>query len=365
LALSRIAIGATLALLMPSPPPQLPVLEAPPEVMELVAGYRHLVERYRRGDAGAVDAVIALPQSQLDSIIKLIFGVPDMPWARQDELRAWAMLHTDAAVRVVLLNDGAGETLARHLNLARRMLHASGPRDDPFFPRWYYAVSRALRHHHRLNAAEDLLERGRSDVPGNPTILYESATVAETLARGYSLAVRETVSGIPSIEPDPAGNLRRRARLLNDAGKWLREAVERDPAMLLARLHLGRVETLLSREQEGLVHLERVFTDVADPGDAYLAALFSGAARERLRQPGAAAEWYRRAIARFPVGQAAYVALSEVLQRSGKTGEARAMLHGLLDGKAELTGEPWWWYLADPPGVAEARLAGLRREVRR
>jgi tetratricopeptide (TPR) repeat protein len=339
---------------------QLPLIEVPPEVLELVVRYRQLIEKYRHGDPDSVDAVIALPPDHLESILRVIFAIPDQPWAQQGELRAASMLHTDAALRNVEHGDRR-----RHLNVAGRMLHASGVRDDPFVPRWYYAVSRALRERVAFSVAQDLLERGRAQVPGNPTILYESANVAETLSRGYSLGVTERVSGIRSIDPDTGHNLQRRARLLNDAARWLREALERDESMLIARLHLGRVETLRSREKDGLVHLERVFSATTDEATGYLAALFTAAAHERMGRLDAAQASYRQAIARFPAGQAAYVALSELLQRAGQVDESRAMLNTLLAGRTESTREPWWWYLADPPGVADERLDALRREVRR
>jgi hypothetical protein len=134
--------------------------------------------------------------------------------------------------------------------------------------------------------------------------------------------------------------------------------------MLMARLHLGRVETLRDKEKDGLAHLEQVFSATGDAGAAYLAALFSGAAHERLRRPDAAEASYRRAIERYPAGQAAYIALSEILQRTGRPVESRAVLHSLLETKAGSVGEPLWWYLVDPPGVSDERLAGLRREVR-
>jgi tetratricopeptide (TPR) repeat protein len=362
--------GTVLSLLLAAAPAQLTVTVASPEELQLVRAYRHLIARYRNGDAEAVPAVIALPRNHLETILRLFFGVPDTPWtmpgeppAMPGELRGSAMLHTDAALRIVGPDEENGDR-RHHLKVAGRMLHASGSRDDPFVPRWYYAVSRSLRDRHLFGVAEDLLERGRIEVPGNPTILYESATVAETLARGYSVKVMETPSGVPSIEPDTARNLQRRAGLLNDAARWLREALERDDTMVIARLHLGRVETQRSREKEALSHLERVFGATPDGATAYLAALFIGAAHERMGRPDAAAASYRQAIERFPSGHAAYVALSEILQRSGKTDESRAVLHSLLDGKAGLTREPWWWYLADPPDVADERLADLRREVR-
>jgi tetratricopeptide (TPR) repeat protein len=226
--------------------------------------------------------------------------------------------------------------------------------------------------------AQDLLQQGRARVPGNPAILYESATLAELLARGYSVTVTENASGVPSIDADAARNQQRRAGFLNDAARWLREALARqraqdarpgshlegDNTLLMARLHLGRVETLRDNEKDGLAHLEQIFTATGDADTAYLAALFSGAAHERLRRPDAAEASYRRAIERNPAGQAAYIALSEVLQRTGRPVESRAVLHTLLETKGASVGEPLWWYLVDPPGVPDERLGGLRREVR-
>ena len=95
------AIARTvLSLLMGAQPAQLPVFEASPIRVKQVMEYRAIVERYRRGEADAVDAVIAIPHQQLESIVKLIFGVEGMPWAPPGHLRASAMLHADAALRV-------------------------------------------------------------------------------------------------------------------------------------------------------------------------------------------------------------------------------------------------------------------------
>ena len=360
-----LSIGATvLSLLTSGGQPKLPALNAPPSLLKQVSAYRQIVERYRRGETDAVDAVIAIPAKDLESIVNLIFGVPGMPWAPAGDLPAGAVLHADAALRIVGFTKGANEQRWQHLTAARRMLHASGPPGDPFISRWYLAVSRAFRERQWLRVAEELLERGRAEAPGNPIVLYESATVAEILARGYLMTPPAARAVFHSIESDSARSALQRAGMLNDAAGWLREALERDNTMLMARLHLGRVETLRGNEQDGLVHLERVVGATADPATAYLAALFSGAAHERLRNTAAAEASYRQAIARFPVGQAAYVALSEVLQRSGRAAESRTVLQSLLDAKAESVREPWWWYLVEPPGVAEERLNELRRGVR-
>ncbi len=358
-----VVAGAVLSLLMGGAPAQERVVVAHEHELQLARAYRRVVGKYRQGDADTVDAVIAIPRLHLESIMKVIFSqmASENPWTA-GELRGAAMLHTDAALRIVGPDEEHGER-RRHVNVAGRMLHASGPRDDPFVPSWYFAVSRAFRERGFFQVAEDLLERGRAQVPGNPTILYESGTVAETLALGY-LPVPDVPALVHLIEQNTARSMQRRTGLLNAAAGWLREAVERDDTMLMARLHLGRVETLREREKEGLVHLEHVRTASTDPATAYLAAIFSGAAYERLRRLEAAEASYRDAIARFPDGQAAWVALSELLQRSGKAAESRAMLHDLLLGRPGLTLEPWWFYLAEPPGLADERLAGLRREVR-
>jgi hypothetical protein len=176
--------GALLSLLMGVQPAQLPVLEASPIRVKQVMAYRAIVEKYRRGEADAVDAVIAIQPQQLESIVKLIFGVPGMPWAPPGHLRASAMLHADAALRVTGLDEKDHEQRVRHLTVARRMLHASGPPDDPFPSRWYLAVSRMFRERQLLREAEDLLGRGRADAPGNPIVLYESGTVAENTGPG-------------------------------------------------------------------------------------------------------------------------------------------------------------------------------------
>ena len=49
--------GTVLSLLMSGGQPQLPALNAPPSLLKQVSAYRQIVERYRRGEADAVDAV--------------------------------------------------------------------------------------------------------------------------------------------------------------------------------------------------------------------------------------------------------------------------------------------------------------------
>ena len=134
---SLLAIGGTvLSLVLSGGPAQLSVTEASPDLLQRVMDYRQLIEKYRRGDDGAVEAVLAIPRIHLESILEIVFSkfalVP--PW-RPEEFRRAAMLHTDAALRVAGPDEEDGPRM-RHLDVAGRMLHAAGVRDDPFVPGW-------------------------------------------------------------------------------------------------------------------------------------------------------------------------------------------------------------------------------------
>ena len=101
-----------------------------------------------------------------------------------------------------------------------------------------------------------------------------------------------------------------------------------------------------------------------DPAIAYLAFLFIAALHEREGALDASAEAYRAAIARFPMGQAAYIALSAVLQRSGHADESRDVLGRVVDAAVASRREPWWSYLAEHRSVNVERFDQLRQEAR-
>ena len=56
--------------------------------------------------------------------------------------------------------------------------------------------------------------------------------------------------------------------------------------------------------------------------------------------------------------------MSEVLQQAGDADEARAVLRQMVERDAQRRQDPWWHYLVEPPGIADERLAVLRRQVR-
>jgi hypothetical protein len=129
-------------------------------------------------------------------------------------------------------------------------------------------------------------------------------------------------------------------------------------------VHLGRVLALRYDDEAAAVILGRVSTSGKDAESAYLASLFLGGLHERQGLMEAAIGAYRVAVSRLPSAHAAYVGLSEVLQRTGQRDESRAVLLIPLTEKAGPAEDPFWWYHFDRPGVAEQRLESLRADVR-
>jgi predicted negative regulator of RcsB-dependent stress response len=146
---------------------------------------------------------------------------------------------------------------------------------------------------------------------------------------------------------------------------WLRRAAALAPEEDLVRLHLGRVQAIRHDDDEALRVLEAVRTRTRDEAIAYLAGIFIAGLRVRQGRLDDAVAAYRDAIAQYPHGQAAYVGLSELLQRTGKGDESRELLQTLLGEGRAATREPLSWYLADPPQIVEERFAVLRGAVQR
>jgi Flp pilus assembly protein TadD len=103
----------------------------------------------------------------------------------------------------------------------------------------------------------------------------------------------------------------------------------------------------------------------ADRSVTYLAILFTGGVHERRGSLGNAVDSYQEAVTILPQAQAAYVALSEALQRSGRGDHARAVLEKLLAEPREPRDEPFWTYFFEPTELVHNRLAKLRAETRR
>jgi tetratricopeptide (TPR) repeat protein len=339
--------------------------------------YHGFINAYQEGNDDGVNEILAWDPERLKRIVAAAETTLDIfrPWDER-RVKAAAMLHTDAAMRVL---DGDDPRLSFQLGLAARLLHL-GDADDvrPFARTWYTTVVGVLRDRAILFVAEGLLERGRAHMPGDPAILYESGVLQEQIAT-FAAFIRETVTDIPLPRSRSGGlqslgdtaripedrHVTDHRRALEKAAAWLRDTTKADPSSELARLHLGRVQVLRGNFDDGAKLLGQLDASAADSDISYLATMFLGGMHQRRGRHAEAERMYRRATEKVPAAQTAYVALSEVLQKLGRGDESRDVLLGVLRTPAGARTEPWWWYLAEPVGEARKRLDALRASVRR
>jgi tetratricopeptide (TPR) repeat protein len=341
---------------------------------DALRAYHAAVADYRRGRDGALARVESWDRRRVQQVLAAVGTARDeaRPWDSA-RFKAAAMMHTDVALR--LLGRAEIEAALPHVDAAGRLLKMAGPDLRSYSSRWHQAVARVLRVRNLLPVAEAFLEAARDRQPQDAGILYESGVLQEALATDTVIPIVITLVNLepaPSAASAPARRLdrdvvdemkRRRAARLNRAAAWLRESLARDSANALARLHLGRVQMLREEDDDALKLLNAVSRS-DDPVTAYLATLFAGGLRERQGRLDAAAQAYREAIERLPSSHAAYVALSAVLQRTGRGDESREVLRRAVDGVEHSRREPLWSYLVEPASIAAERLDPLRQEAR-
>jgi tetratricopeptide (TPR) repeat protein len=325
--------------------------------------YRRIRDAYRRGDETAIATLLEWDRGDTQHIIALVNRSPDTPWTASD-ITAVALLHTAAAIR--LLNEGREETAVLHLDAAGRILQRGGPDVGAFASRWYVAIARLLRDQLRGESALNVLRLGRERLRDDPAVLCESGELAELLAAQAIEPVRRDLATTLSLRL--AKNLvdtmsKRRTDQLDDAARWLRRSVERAPSNPEAQLHLGRVLMLQGEDAAALTALTSI-SPSAVPATRYLASMYIGAVHERKGALEPAVDAYRRAVDILPASQAAYIALSEVLQRAGRGEESRVVLDAMLSRSPE-PDDPWWFYFFETKSAVNARVSALFSEVGR
>jgi tetratricopeptide (TPR) repeat protein len=314
--------------------------------------YRTLVDGYRRISATGIDQVLSAPIPALTAAVDAaVSSTKAWTW---EETRGATMLHTDAAVRALRLNDTA--TAESHLLLARRLLDRTvsiSPSQQDFVWRWYVTMPHMATLLGAKATAKQLVE-------------YRKRHSTATFARGVYIdgleleqrGMRDRERYVASTSPASA-----RVQLQETwfgAASHFEEALKNDPTLYGAALHLGRIR-LLEQNRERATPLFRSALASPDPSVAYLAALFLGSLKERDGQLDEAEALYRDAVRRVPFGQAAPLALAQLLSRTGRDSEAREALANLLrPGRVVM--EPMWAY--GPPSEDPAtQIDLLRMEV--
>jgi tetratricopeptide (TPR) repeat protein len=322
--------------------------------------YRALVESYQTGGSRVADQVAAAPPRELEAWVERAVSDRAGAWDWQ-AIRAAAILHTELWYRAVV--EKRDDSARDHLNAALRLferLRQVEPRQIEYIDRWRQLMTSALPA--MMNAVE----------AGN----FATRTAAAfPLDLNRQLATRAFANGLEA-ERLGAERLARSGPLTmgeNSSMRWwaaavssYSDALKHDRTFGLASLHLGRVRMLQGAGDDAATHFERA-TDAADPRVRYLAHLFLGSLAERKRHDADAERSYLSAMKTYPLGQAALLALSQLLSRTGREADGRQVL-ALLSSRKGGSVEPLWTYLpsADPgPFDHQMLLDELRAEVRK
>jgi Tfp pilus assembly protein PilF len=248
-----------------------------------------------------------------------------------------------------------------HWDLARGLLDfvIGDPAGDEMVCLWYRATSAFLEGRREYAVVRPHLERARQLFPTDAELLFFSGALDEALASpDIQTVVQTTVL--------PGGlkiNVSRPGLHLAHAERFFRRALEINPALVEARLRLGRTLGQRGEHEEALRELEQARVASTEPLLAYYADLFLAAEERALGRHAAARTSYERARARYPLAQSPHLGLSQLARERGDVADAhRSIQHVLAMSPDESRGrDPWWTYYTAQSRHLEALLANLRK----
>ena len=332
----------------------LPLTLAAPELAaQTPLAYRALVADYRGNGPAEVEQAGNASRDAMEAAVDTALSpASDWTW---EELRGAVMLHSEVALRALKSKDARAADF--HLQAAQRLLDRTvrlSRAQEDFAWRWYMVIPHTIKQFGDADLAKQFENYASAKFSQN--------RARQAFLRGLSLEYRGSREARIAA---PGESMAASASKLR--GDWLAaaalftEALREDPSLYAAALHLGRLRMLQGQRLEAATRFRAALAD-SNPAVAYLAALFLGSLEEREGRFEAAEALYRSAVARLPYGQSAWLALAELLSRTGREREAREALATLvLRPGAPLT-EPMWAY--GPPGQDPAvQIDLLRMEV--
>jgi tetratricopeptide (TPR) repeat protein len=327
--------------------------------------YPTLVAAYRQWRLGAADMLLKLPERDVSAAVEQAIrpAAGQTPWAWED-LRAAALLHTDAWY-TDLSHKRAGDANVQ-LEHAKALL-ARAVRLEPtladYAQRWCNLVALLLSEHGTEMQLEDFRNRRRLLFPLTPSREKAIPFVRRGITAEYAGSTKGLVMA-PSPS-GPMGGVAFQMRWWADAATQFSQALALDSTYHLAALHLGRVRMLQGNRTEAVEQFNHA-AGAHDARVAYLAWLFLGGLAERDGRYDEAEKFYRSARDRYPSGQAAPLALSQLLSRTSRESDARDVLTAFLTNRRGRVVEPLWTYIPSPVVELDdmlASLAELRAEV--
>lgn len=304
--------------------------------------YRTLVDDYRRYGASAVTAATNLGEPAVTAAVDAALSDKATPPWTWEELRAAAILHTEAALQFVQRAELSPANV--HLTAAARLLDGvtvRAPAQQDYAYRWHDLMGSWLRQLGARGMADVVRRRQRDR--------FGEAPARARFTSGVNYEILGSIDSTAASSQD-IGFLGQHGELPSrwwiTAAREFESALTADEQFLPAALHLGRIRMLQERPADAAPLLRRAASS-SDPRVRYLASLFLGAIAERQDRLDEAETLYRDGVALYPWGQSAHLALAELLSRTGRDTDARTLLIDKF-GRAPRIIEPLWTYLLKP-----------------
>ena len=315
--------------------------------------YVQILERYQKGDDDAVSILASLDAEAIEAgeraVVKAFEQAP-VPVSRGARLLRTAIVaHTDAAIGVRI--GSAPIPWSPHLSAAQRYVErlAAKTRDDPVALQWWLIAIGAMHAQRNYAQAMTTARRARQVCGERPEFVF---------AIGITHELAWVWEHEENFHSPFSGNL-------EDAEKSYAQVLTLDPALIEARVRLGRVRTLRGDNQSAARILAEV-PDSAGPALVYLARLFEGDALERSGSRAEARKRYGAAVRLGPRSQSAQLALAYIEYQSGARMDAAGRVRELAaDRLAADDADPWFWYSLGLAWVSHPALAAARAQVRK
>ena len=321
---------------------------SPEQEQNLLGEYWAIAKRYKldptktvaqfaawtRDRQAKVQSIQFQPQKPMPEYIK-----PRAEWA-PETLRLAAMVHSDLGVAALQKRDIPEFEFQMGLAdgwfiLADNRLTTPGSLRS----RWTVSVTRLLLASGDIGIADRMLNRAVERIANDPGILLIQGTVKETQASRF-------IADLSGGRLDaPASAVKPRDSSLIQAQTALEKALKLQPGLVEAKLRLAHVFAMKGDDAHAYSLITEVLAAKPSPAFKYLASLMGGAVLERTSQFDAAAKSYVEAILAMPDGQSAYVALANILHKSGQKAEAGAVMDRMFArGVVGANADPWWTY---------------------
>lgn len=235
------------------------------------------------------------------------------------------------------------------------------PADDPFVGIWYHATAAFMLKQGLYAELLTHLGRAAEVLPDDPLVLFDRASYAEIqglpgiqvlLSDEDVLNLRARREGRSSslIRTPERGANPLRIPLANvtneEAERLFRRVLRADPALVEARVRLGRLLLERNRDEEAATELDTVLAAKPDGPIAFYAHLFAGRAAQARGKIDEAAAHYKEAGALYPGAQSALLAQSQAALLGADTAGAAEPIQRLeqLDVTVAAREDPWWKY---------------------